>query len=133
MTGLGDVSFLFVDKNEHMVAIVVTICRRFGARKISKAQGLAKALKFILEHNVESAICDIKDGLKIISDMTRYIRAIMDMTKRSSPIALLTSATTVDRIEAARDSGITNVCCKPVSARDLFLHIASIVDNLKPL
>ena len=48
------------------------------------------------------------------------------------PIILLTAHTERSRIMAARDAGVTEICAKPVTARQMWEKIVAVVNNPRP-
>ena len=131
MVGLAPVKFLLVDDNHHMLRIVETILQGFGARKIVKASGIDDALHH-LGQGVDIIITDYTVGGFEAVDFARTIRESQGVYDRFIPIILLTAHSARWRIEAARDAGITEMCCKPVTPRDLFRRIVAVVDYQRP-
>jgi len=131
MVGLTQVKFLLIDDNVHMLAIVETILRGFGARRIVKAETADEALKQ-LRVGVDIIITDYMIGGLDVLAFTRGIRRATGSHDRFVPIILLTAHSSRPRIEAARDAGVTEICTKPVTPRDLFRRLVAVVDFQRP-
>ncbi len=131
MVGLTQVKFLLIDDNVHMLAIVETILRGFGARKIVKA-GTADAALDHMRAGVDIIITDYMIGGLDVIAFTRGIRRMPGTHDRFVPIILLTAHSSRPRIEAARDAGVTEICTKPVTPRDLFRRLVSVIDYQRP-
>jgi len=48
------------------------------------------------------------------------------------PIIMITGHTERHRVEAARDAGVTEFLAKPITAQNLFLRIAEIIERPRP-
>lgn len=132
MSPLQNIHFLIVDDNHHMVRILRTILRGFGATQITEANDAADALEVLQAHPIDIIIADFMmqplDGL----DFTRLIRKGEDIANPFVPIILLTAHTERGRVLEARDAGITEFCRKPVSAKDLFARIRAVIESPRP-
>ena len=127
MAGLTQVKFLLIDDNVHMLNIVETILRGFGARKIVRAAAADVALDY-LRGGIDIIITDYMIGGLDIIAFTKGVRRSPGTHDRFVPIILLTSHSSRPRIEAARDAGVTEICAKPVTPRDLFRRLVAVVD-----
>ncbi len=132
MSSLERVRFLVVDDNSHMTCIVETILRGFGATRICSVRDAAEAFDRIKTDAIDIVICDymmpVLDGLEFV----KLLRTSSDAVNRAVPVILLTAHTERSRVEAARDVGATEVCCKPVTAKELMLKISAVVDRPRP-
>ena len=131
MVGLTQVKFLLIDDNVHMLNIVETLLRGFGARKIVRAATADVALDY-LRGGIDIIITDYMIGGLDVIAFTKGIRSSPGTHDRFVPIILLTAHSSRPRIEAARDAGVTEICCKPVTPRDLFRRIVAVVDYQRP-
>lgn len=132
MSPLQNIHFLIVDDNHHMVRILRTILRGFGATQIAEASDAADALEAMQSHPIDIIIVNFMmqplDGL----DFTRLIRKGEDIANPFVPIILLTAHTERSRVLEARDAGVTEFCRKPVSAKDLFARIRAVIESPRP-
>jgi len=132
MPSLQRVRFLVVDDNSYMINIVETILRGFGASKILSAKDAAEAFHRIKNDNIDIVICDymmdVLDGI----DFIKLVRQSQDSGNRTIPIIMLTAHSEKSKVEGARDAGANEVCCKPVTAKELFRKIVAIVDQPRP-
>lgn len=132
VAGLSNVRFLLADDNEHMLKIVETIIRGFGACKLTTVRSEAEVNHAFQRTPPDIVICDyILDG-KNICDIARGIRANDNSAVRFVPIILLTAHTSLSRITQARDAGVNVVCQKPIRARELFRRLVFVVDQPQP-
>lgn len=131
MVGLTQVKFLLIDDNVHMLNIVETILRGYGARKIARVDTADAALDQ-MRGGVDIIITDYMIGGLDVIAFTKGIRRMPGTHDRFVPIILLTAHSSRPRIEAARDAGVTEICTKPVTPRDLWRRIVAVVDYQRP-
>ena len=131
MVGLAQVRFLLIDDNVHMLNIVETALRGFGARKIVRAATAEVAFDY-LRGGIDIIVTDYMIGGLDVLAFTRTVRRASGTHDRFVPVILLTAHTARPRIEAARDAGVTEICCKPVTPRDLFRKLVAVIDHQRP-
>ena len=131
MVGLTEVRFLLIDDNVHMLNIVESTLRGFGARKVVRAAAADVALDY-LRGGIDIIVTDYMiNGMDVIA-FTKHIRRAPGTHDRFVPIILLTSHSSRPRIEAARDAGVTEICAKPVTPKDLFRKLVAVIDYQRP-
>ena len=131
MTGLTQLKFLLIDDNVHMLNIVETTLRGFGGRKIVRAATADLALDY-LRGGIDIIITDYMIGGLDVIAFTKGVRRMPGTHDRFVPIILLTAHSARPRIEAARDAGVTEICCKPVTPKDLFRKLVAVIDHQRP-
>lgn len=132
MAGLQRVRVLVVDDNAHMIAIVKTILRGFGATQIVEAKDAIDAFDRLRNDAIDLVIVDyqmdVLDGVEFV----KLVRNSSDSGNRYVPIIMLTAHSERSRVMAARDAGINEFCCKPVTAFELHRKVAAIIDRPRP-
>ncbi len=131
MVGLTPLKFLLIDDNVHMLNIVESTLRGFGARKIVRAATADVAIDY-LRGGIDIIITDYMIGGMDVLAFTRGVRRSPGTHDRFIPIILLTAHSARSRIEAARDAGVTEICCKPVTPKDLFRKLVAVIDYQRP-
>lgn len=125
---LGALRILIVEDNAHMRRILRRMLAGFGITAIHEAEDGAEALDQISRQDPDLIVMDwlmpIVDG----AELTRRIRSGRQ-PGCFVPIIAVTAHTQKRRVIEARDSGVTEVLCKPVSAKALYLRIANCVLN----
>jgi CheY-like chemotaxis protein len=124
--------FLVVDDNAYMRQIVRTLLHGLGVRDVNEAEDGADGLAQFETCEPDIVITDwvmpMLDGLELI----RALRNPAHSKNAYVPIILLTAYADRKRVFAARDAGITEILCKPLSAKALHDRIANIVLNPRP-
>ncbi len=123
---------LVVDDNTHMASILRTVLNSFGIRHVDEVRGAVEALELIRTRPYDFVLLDynmpILDGI----EFTRLVRTGRDHNQQMIPIIMITGFTERSRVIAARDAGVTEVCVKPVTARDLWNRIAEVINAPRP-
>ena len=129
---LSKLRILVVDDNRHMRAIVRTMLRGYGINRVYEAQNAEMALEVLKTKSADLVITDYAlsgiDGL----ELTQLLRQSKDSPNPFVPIVMLSSHTERKRIVAARETGVTEFLCKPMSARDLYYRIIECVARPRP-
>jgi len=132
LAGLQRVRFLVVDDNAHMIHIIKTILRGFGAVHVFEARDATEAFDRLRNDAIDIVITDyqmeVLDGI----DFIKLVRGSSDSPNRYVPIIMLTAHSERTRVEQARDAGTNEFCCKPVTAQDLYRKVQAIVDYPRP-
>lgn len=132
MAGLERVRFLVIDDNAHMINIVKTILRGFGAKTIFEARDAAEALHRLNSDAIDIVVADymmpVLDGIEFV----QMVRTSSDSANRYVPIIMLTAHSERSRVLSARDAGANEFCCKPVTATELHKKIVAIVNRPRP-
>ena len=130
--GLGELKVLLVDDNEHMRAIVGTILKGIGIVNLREARDGSEALEALRTWPADIAIVDFRmepmDGV----DLTRLVRNATDSRNPFLPIIMMTGFADRPRVEEARDSGVTELIVKPVTARAIIDRLNAVVYRPRP-
>jgi two-component system chemotaxis response regulator CheY len=123
---------LIVDDNAHMRRIVRTLLHGFGAREVHEAEDGASGLEVFTSHLPDILIVDwampIFDGIELVSMIRRPDSAVNPYV----PIIMLTGHSEKSRVMRARDAGVTEFLCKPISAKALHQRVLNCVLNPRP-
>jgi CheY-like chemotaxis protein len=129
---LDRIRVLIVDDNHHMINIVRTILRGFGIKDTLEARDASEAFELFRSSAVDLVIVDYQmdfmDGL----DFIRLVRTAKDSRHALVPIIMLTAHSERKRVESARDAGVTEFCCKPITAFELYRKVAAVVNHNRP-
>ncbi|MFC7053766.1 response regulator [Hansschlegelia quercus] len=121
--------FLVVDDNAHMRRIVRTLLHGFGAREVYEAEDGAAGLEMFTTHLPDIIIVDwsmpIFDGIELTSMIRRPDSAVNPFV----PIIMLTGHSEKSKVMRARDAGVTEFLCKPISAKSLHQRLLNCVLN----
>ncbi|MFP1133184.1 response regulator [Asticcacaulis sp. W401b] len=132
MASLKNVNFLLVDDNHHMVVIIKTILRGFGAQKVIEARDAPEAFDTLKTNPIDIIICDyqmpVLDGIEFV----QMVRNSTDSPNRHIPIIMLTAHSERTRVISARDAGATEFCTKPVTATELYKKVREIINSPRP-
>jgi len=132
MSALKPLSFLVVDDNRHMLAIIRTMLAGFDVKKVYECVDAAQAFEVFRNAAPDMLLIDYNmaplDGL----DFMRLVRKGQDSPNPYVPAILITAYSERSRVEAARDAGINEVLVKPLTAKRLYERICSVINNPRP-
>ncbi|MEP7209220.1 MAG: response regulator [Alphaproteobacteria bacterium] len=123
---------LVVDDNHHMVNIVKTIMRGFGAKEFCDAKSAVDGYEIVKTEGVDLIITDYAMDQMDGCEFARLIRLGEDSPNHYVPIIMLSAYSERSRVEAARDAGVTEFCAKPVTATELYRKVVSVINTHRP-
>jgi two-component system chemotaxis response regulator CheY len=129
---LSNLSVLVVDDNRLMRNLVRSVLFAFGVDNIEEASDGATALEALQKFPADIVITDWQMGPVDGLDFTRIIRTADDSPNPYLPIVMLTGHTEVNRVEEARDAGVTEFLAKPVSSWTLYKRLVKLVEQPRP-
>jgi two-component system, chemotaxis family, chemotaxis protein CheY len=129
---LEQVRFLIVDDNVHMLNIVKTILRGFGAVHVIEAKEPAEATYRLRHDAIDIVVLDYVIGDEDGVAFLRKLRNDQDSPAPYVPVIMLTAHSEKNRVEAARDAGATEFCTKPVTAAEMIRKVAAVIDHPRP-
>lgn len=129
--GLAALRLLVIDDNAQMRTIVGTVLTAAGVRHLRYAQDGQRGLKALAEFRPDVCYVDYEmpgmNGLDFIS-------AVRSMTtqERYIPIIMVTGHSDMPRLTAARDHGVTEFLCKPVTAKAILARLEAVILQPRP-
>lgn len=124
--------FLVVDDNQHVRRIIRTLLHGFGVREVYEAAdgaaGLDAVQNFLPDFIITDWVMPLFDGLEFV----QMIRQPDSPLNPYVPIIMLSAHSERHRVLQARDAGVNDFLCKPISAKALHQRITSILLNPKP-
>ena len=129
---LEKVRFLIVDDNVHMLNIVKTMLRGFGATNVFEARNSQDAVKSLRQDAIDIVLLDYVIGSEDGADFLRRLRRDPDSPAPYVPVIMLTAHAEKTRVETARDAGVNEFCTKPVTPTDLLRKVARVIDHPRP-
>lgn len=129
---LDFLKILLVDDNQHMRVLLTEILRAIGVRHIFDAADGAEAVHMLRVHPIDIVMTDLAmqplDGI----DFTRLIRQSPDSPNPMIPIIMISGHSTLARVAAARDAGVTEFLAKPVTARGVIDRMNEVIEFPRP-
>lgn len=131
MSGLAALRVLVVDDKPQMRSIVGTVLTAAGVGHVSFAPDGGRALELVADGRIDAVFADfempVMNGLDLIS-------AIRGLTTRERyvPIIMLTAHSDLARLHEARDRGMTEFLCKPVTARSILSRLEAVILRARP-
>ena len=129
---MSRLTVLIVDDNKHMITIVKTLLRGFGISHFLEANDAPEAFDIFRSEHIDFIIVDYLMDILDGTDFVRLVRTGDDSPNPYVPIIMLTAYSERSKVIAARDAGVTEFCAKPVTAKELFRKVRSIVNSPRP-
>ncbi|WP_135075020.1 response regulator [Terasakiella sp. SH-1] len=134
-TGLNfrDLSFLIVDKDRRAATVLRTILRNFYARDIDFAPSTIQAYAHLHEKHTDIILVESDLGGDDTGfDLVKKIRASSFEDYQHIPIIMMTADASEKNVSMARDIGVNEFMVKPVSPKETFDHISSVITHPRP-
>lgn len=128
MYDLSQISVLIVEKHPPMRTMLRQILHEFGVGNVYDASSPELGFEEFNESEPDLVLVDWApdfDGLSLVRD----IRTHEDSIFPQAPVIMVTAYNESNHIFEALDAGMTEYLSKPVSAKLLYLRIASVIDN----
>lgn len=126
---ISKLSFLIIDDNNMMVTIIKTLLHGFGVHEICDANDAVSGFEELTNSKIDIILLDnMMDTLDGV-EFTRMVRTAKDSPNRYIPIIMISAYTERSRIQAARDVGVNEFICKPLSAKNLSDRIMEVVSH----
>lgn len=126
---LGKVSVLVVEDIHPMLTLLVSTLGIIGIKNIAKARDGKEGFSNFQKVNPDIVITDWHmhpvDGI----EMTKQIRMNAMSVNRRVPIVMMTGYSAMQRVEKARDAGVTEFLVKPFTADILAKRITTIIEK----
>jgi len=126
---LSNLSILLVDDNNYMRTILRALLRGFGVRQIIEASDAIQAFELFGTMEIDIILLDYMMQPLNGIEFTEMLRRADDSPNHKVPIIVVSAYSNRSIIEKARDAGVDEFIGKPVCATNLYLRIASVIEN----
>lgn len=127
-----DLSVLICDDSLQIRALVKTCLAAFGIKTVHDAANAEAAFEQLVDKKPDLVITDWALGESDGLDLVRRIRTDVDSPNPYVPIIMLTGYTEVERVEIARDAGVSAFLAKPMTANSLLKRLIALVEDDRP-
>ena len=127
---LSELTVLVAEDSGAMTDILRGVLMALGIRNIVEVNNGLEAFNHLKEHDdIDLVIADNMmepmSGIELIS----LIRSGAEGVDPYAPFIMISGFTDMQRILEARDAGISEYLAKPVSARQIYQRISSVIEN----
>jgi CheY-like chemotaxis protein len=128
-SGLRALKALVVEDNRHMRRLLTSLLTAYGVKETYEAADGQSGLDLL--HTLQPDFVLTDYDMKPVNGITfvETIRRTCPPPLSLVPIILITGHTEMRRIGLARDAGITEVLCKPVTSQNLYARIVEIIER----
>jgi len=121
-------SMLVVEDTYPMQKLLVSVLESLGIKNVYACNNGQDAFKSFCLHSHDIVLTDWQmepmDGI----ELTRQIRMNPLSPNRMAPVILITGYSAWQRVEEARDAGVTEFLVKPFTAHDLARRVAHVIN-----
>lgn len=128
---LARIKLALVDDHDPYLRMLKAMADGLGFRQIFTAASCASAREMLQEVRPDILVLDYRLGDGDGIALTQWIRA-SNTPLKFIPVIMLSGYANREMVNAARDGGVTEFLAKPISPRDLFRRLATIVDRPRP-
>ena len=126
---LSSLHIMLVDDNQHARRLMREILSGLGIRQVQAYDSVENAIHEINQHQFDLALVDWfmepMDGLQLV----RWIRTAKESPDPYLPIIMVSAHSEMNRVETARDAGVSEYLVKPVSAKGVYNKIARLIED----
>jgi two-component system, chemotaxis family, chemotaxis protein CheY len=120
-----------VDDKPQMRSIVGAVLSAAGVGQVCYAPDGQRALEVISSASVDAVFADLEMPVMNGLDLISAIRGL-STRERYIPVIMLTAHSDRKRLGAARDRGMTEFLCKPVTARSILSRLQAVIQRSRP-
>jgi len=120
---------LVVDEDRHMRKVLRMLLLGYGVKEVFDAQDGQSGINLMADVRPHFVVTDY--DMKPMSGLAfvKKLRWECAPPMCSVPVILMTAHADMKRIQAARDTGVTEALCKPVTAKTLFDRVLEIIER----
>lgn len=123
---------LVVEDNNHMRTLLRSLLMALGVGRVYESVDGASGFAELRERRPDFVLTDLSmtpvDGI----ELTRRVRLGKDSPNPYLPIIMVTGHTERQRVEAARDAGVTEFIAKPITTQSLLQRLTQIIEHPRP-
>ena len=127
----SSLGILIVDDDKTMRALLHSLLLTFGVKNVFEAPDGERGLLLLQSVEPDLVLTDYSmkpvDGVEFV----KRVRALPSPLART-PVIMVTGHAERHYVEEARDAGITEFLCKPVTLRDLNARILEVLEHPRP-
>ncbi len=126
---IANLSFLIIDDNQMMVRIIRTLLHGLGVHDVYDASDAAAGFEELRNSDIDIILLDnLMDTIGGI-EFARMIRNAPDSPNPQIPIIMISAYAEKAHILQARDVGVNEYICKPISANTLKQRILGVTER----
>lgn len=120
---------LIIEDKEHMRALLRRLLNHIGVRIFYEANDGAAALEMLPNLECDLILSDMEMAPMNGLEFTRKVRSSPRNALNSIPIIMISGHTERQKVEAARDAGVTEFLVKPVTPQNLISRMSDVMER----
>jgi CheY-like chemotaxis protein len=126
---ISRVRFLIAEDNPFMRSILRMLLGAFGVHDYAEAKDGAAAWDLLTSNDFDIILLDWEMEPVNGIELAKRVRKGADSPNRFIPMIMITGHSEKLRITEARDTGISEILIKPISATQLYQRIKSVIER----
>lgn len=129
---LSAVNVLIIDHSIYARSLLKSAMYSFGTRNVFEAGDVSTARAAMVDNRIDMVLVDYDIGPGGGLDFTRWIRRGGEVGNDEIPILMTSDMAEMERVTAARNTGVNEFLVKPLSADSLFRRVRNVLVNPRP-
>lgn len=127
--GVEQLKVLVVEDKQHMRSLLRALLNVLGIHEIFEAPNGAAALDVLRAKRCDLILSDMSmDGMDGL-EFTRQVRGLNRKLNPTVPIIMISGHSERNKVEAARDAGVSEFLVKPITLQNLQTRITEILER----
>ena len=123
---------LVCDDSMQIRALVRNCLMAFGIKNVTDASSAETAFQQLQDTKPDVVITDWSLGESSGLEFVRKVRTDLDSPNPYVPVIMLTAHAELERVQTARDAGVSGFLAKPMSAQSLYKRLVSLIEDKRP-
>ncbi len=126
---LGNIRFLIIEENAHCRQLLRTIVQSVGARTVDTSDNVAAGFATFRRHVYDVVFADGDLGAQSGLDLVDLIRKSRHSPNAYVPIIMLSAHCSKERVQHARDRGVTEILAKPFKVDSVLKRLETVIES----
>jgi two-component system chemotaxis response regulator CheY len=127
--GIDQLNVLVIDDNAYMRTLLAGVLRAIGVSAVFDASSIDAAYRELTLHPIDLIFVDWEMPPDNGLDFVIKVRTAEDSPNPYVPIIMLTGHADKEHVMAARDAGVHEFLAKPVSPRNVYGRLISVLNS----
>ena len=128
---ISALNILVLEKHILVRQLLTDVFREFGVPTVQSTPDPQKAWEIFTNFPLDIVLSDWTHGLDGMAFL-RKLRQDESSPNPYIPVIVITANTELSHVLTARDTGTTEFLAKPISARQIYMRIVSVIENNRP-
>ncbi len=128
---ISGLNILVLEKHILVRQLLTDVFREFGVPTVQSTPDPDRAWDMFMNFPIDIVLSDWTHGLDGMAFL-RKLRQDEDSPNPYVPVIVITANTELSHVLTARDTGTTEFLAKPISAKQIYMRIVSVIESNRP-